>query len=122
MIATTPQADSERVAGLEALGAEVMTTAGAADGSGVDLKELLRTLGRRGIASVLVEGGAGLITSLLAARLADRLVVVVAPKLIGRGIESIGDLGTTTLDEAISFTSVETRKLGPDVVFDGRLK
>jgi riboflavin-specific deaminase-like protein len=122
LIATTLQADSKQVFELEALGAEVMTTAGAADGSGVDLKELLRTLGRRGIASVLVEGGAGLITSLLAARLADRLVVVVAPKLIGRGIESIGDLGTTTLDEAITFSSVETRKLGPDVVFDARLK
>ncbi|HEV8487993.1 MAG TPA: bifunctional diaminohydroxyphosphoribosylaminopyrimidine deaminase/5-amino-6-(5-phosphoribosylamino)uracil reductase RibD [Blastocatellia bacterium] len=122
LIATTAQADSGRIPALEGLGAEVMTAAGAADGSGVDLPELLRTLGRRGVASVLVEGGAGLITSLLAARLADRLVVVVAPKLIGRGIEAIGDLGTTNLDEAITFSSVETRKLGPDVVFDARLK
>jgi len=121
LIATTSRANSRRVSELEAAGAEVMTSAAAADGSSVDLAELLQTLGRRGIASVLVEGGAGLITSLLAARLADRLVVVVAPKLIGRGIESIGDLGIATLDEAITFSSLETRKLGPDVVFDARL-
>jgi diaminohydroxyphosphoribosylaminopyrimidine deaminase/5-amino-6-(5-phosphoribosylamino)uracil reductase len=121
LIATTAQADSGRLSELEGLGAEVMTATGAADGSGVDLPELLRTLGRRGVASVLVEGGARLITSMVAARLADRLVVVVAPKLIGRGIEAIGDLGTTNLDEAITFSSVETRKLGADVVFDARL-
>ena len=121
LIATTLKADSGRFRELEALGVELMTVPGVEAGSGIDLPELLRTLGRRGVASVLVEGGAGLITSMLAARLADRLVVVVAPKLIGRGIESIGDLGTTNVNEAITFSSVETRKLGPDVVFDARL-
>jgi len=121
LVATAFPADPGRVHELEALGAEVMTVPVGEARTGIDLQEVFRTLGRRGVASVLVEGGAGLITSLLAGRLADRLVVVVAPKLIGRGIESIGDLGTTNVDEAITFSSVETRRLGPDVVFDARL-
>ena len=70
----------------------------------------------------LVEGGKGMITSLLALRAVDRLVAVIAPKIIGKGIEAIGDLGITRLDDAITFSSVRTRKLGKDIVFDARLK
>jgi riboflavin biosynthesis pyrimidine reductase len=70
---------------------------------------------------VLVEGGAGIITSLLAARQIDRLVIAVAPKIIGRGIEAVGDLGISRLTDAITFKSMKSRKLGPDVVFDGRI-
>ncbi|HWP43884.1 MAG TPA: dihydrofolate reductase family protein, partial [Blastocatellia bacterium] len=61
------------------------------------------------------------ITSLLAASLVDRLVIAIAPKIIGRGIEAIGDLNITRLEEAITFTSFKVRRLGPDLIFDGRL-
>ena len=121
LIATTPSADRERASELEAIGAEVLTTQAGPHKSAVDLQFLLREIGRRGVASVLVEGGAGLITSLLAERLADRMVVVVAPKILGRGVEAIGDLGISRLDQAITFSSVRTFKLGPDMVFDGLL-
>jgi riboflavin biosynthesis pyrimidine reductase len=91
------------------------------DGSpGVKLSQLLTELGNRGIASALVEGGAALITSLLVARLADRLVAIVAPKLIGRGLDGIGELGISDLKDAITFASMKTRRFGADVVFDGR--
>ena len=104
------------------LGAEVLRLPSGPDHSGVNIELLLEELARRGIASVLVEGGKGMITSLLAARAVDRLVSVIAPKIIGEGTEAIGDLGITRLDDAITFSSVKTRKLGPDIVFDGRLK
>jgi len=43
-------------------------------GAGLDLDDALGRLGQLGIRSVMVEGGAGIVTSLLRARLVDRLV------------------------------------------------
>ena len=121
LIATSDRADPARVRELEDLGAEILILPEEANGAGLNLMELLAALGRRRVASALVEGGAGIITSLLAARLVDRLVVVLAPKIIGRGLEAIGDLGITNLEGAITFSSIKTRKIGEDIMFDGRL-
>jgi riboflavin biosynthesis pyrimidine reductase len=49
------------------------------------------------------------------------MVVAIAPKIVGRGTEAIGDLGINRLVEAITFSSIKTRRLGPDIIFDGRL-
>lgn len=122
LIATTTLADRERVHELERLGAQVLIMPVSAGEPRVDLVELLQALGRMRIASVLAEGGAGVITSLLAARAVDRLVVAIAPKIIGRGTEAIGDLGIAHLRDAITFESIKTRKLGQDIIFDGRLR
>ena len=42
--------------------------------------------------SVFVEGGAAVITSFLRAGLVHRMFVVIAPVIIGRGIEAVGEL------------------------------
>lgn len=57
----------------------------------VDLKDLLRQLGRRGILSVLVEGGPTVHASFLKeglpeSGLADKLVLFLAPKVMGKGV------------------------------------
>lgn len=122
LIATTTDADQQRLAEIRAEGAEVLALPATTLDGRVPLDQLLAELRRRGITSVLVEGGSGIITSLLAARLVNRLVVAIAPKLIGRGIEAVGDLGITRLGDALTFTTVETYKLGDDLIFDGRLK
>jgi diaminohydroxyphosphoribosylaminopyrimidine deaminase/5-amino-6-(5-phosphoribosylamino)uracil reductase len=124
IIATTQRADPARIRQVEQTGAEVLVLASAKRNGveGVDLDELLKELGRRQIASVLVEGGAGIITSLLRRSAIDRLVVIIAPKIIGKGIEAIEDLGITRLSEAIAFSSIKIRVLGQDVVFDGRIR
>jgi riboflavin-specific deaminase-like protein len=122
LIAATELADRERVGELEKLGAEVLLFPPCDGASGINLFEVLTALGRRRMASILVEGGSRIITSLLAASLVDRVVVAVAPKIIGRGVEAIGDLGITRLSDAITFSSLKVRRLGPDVIFDGRLK
>jgi riboflavin-specific deaminase-like protein len=121
LVVTRKDADVARLRGIMKLGAEVLQLAGAAGYSKVDLAQLLEELGRRGIASVLAEGGKRIITSLLAARSVDRLTIVIAPKLIGQGTEAIGDLGITRLNDAITFSSAHIRRLGTDIIFDGRL-
>jgi len=121
LIVTGKSADRSRAEEIKSLGAEVLRLPSSKDNSGIDIARLLKELGRRGIASVLVEGGKGIITSLLKARAVDRMVAVIAPKLVGQGIEAVGDLGIKKLDDAIVFSSVKTRRLGADMIFDGRI-
>jgi 3,4-dihydroxy 2-butanone 4-phosphate synthase/GTP cyclohydrolase II len=54
----------------------------------VNLTALLEQLGTLGIRSVMVEGGARIITSFLAERLVDHIVLTVAPRLVG-GIRAV---------------------------------
>ncbi|HKS39788.1 MAG TPA: RibD family protein [Blastocatellia bacterium] len=121
LLATTEMADRKRASELERLGAEIFFAPTAANKSQVDLRALLQEVGRRGIKSVLVEGGSGIVTSLFAARLIDRLVVIIAPKIIGKGTEAIADLSIVRLRDAITFSEFKTRRLGPDIVFDGSI-
>jgi len=121
LVIATHEADPARAAELESLGAEVLKIEAASGGMGVNVTSALVNLGRRGIESVLVEGGAATVTSLLAARLVDRLVIAIAPKIVGRGTEAIGDLKIDRLKDALMFSSFKMRRLGSDIVVDARL-
>ncbi|HEX6798040.1 MAG TPA: dihydrofolate reductase family protein [Ktedonobacterales bacterium] len=120
LLAVTAGADPMRVHAMRALGATVLCVATDGDGR-VDLPALLAALRGRGIASLLAEGGARLITGLLRAHLVDRLVVTVAPKLLGAGIEAVGELGITALSNAIRLDPVTIERYGADLVLDGRV-
>jgi diaminohydroxyphosphoribosylaminopyrimidine deaminase / 5-amino-6-(5-phosphoribosylamino)uracil reductase len=122
LIATTEAADKTRLAEISNLGAEVLLLPSENNSARLNLETLLAELYRRSIKSVLVEGGAKIITALLSARLVNRMVVAIAPKIIGQGIEAVGDLGITKLSEAITFASFKTEMLGTDIIFDGRLE
>jgi GTP cyclohydrolase II len=90
IIATTVDACAEKAARLTASGAEVWFLPKNASGR-VALPALFDRLGREGIGSVMVEGGASIITSVLCSDLADQLVVTVAPCLVG-GVRAVGAL------------------------------
>lgn len=120
VIACQEGAPAERVAALEALGAAVLALP-AGPAGGVSLGALLAALGARGARSVMVEGGARLITALLRARLADRLAVTVAPKILGAGVDAVGDLGLARLAEAYALRDVSVTPYGADLVIDGRV-
>jgi len=75
-VAAAPASPPRRAA-LVAGGAQVIEVRPAAEG--VDLGETLAALRRRGLTSVMVEGGARVLRSFLAARLADWIVVTLAP-------------------------------------------
>ena len=88
------------------------------DGVGVDLEALLARLGARGVTQVLVEGGGCVITAFLRRRLADRIIVTVAPMILGRGVDAVGDLGIERLDQALRFTPARVFSLGDDVLIE----
>ena len=118
LVVAAPNAPEDKLQALAGLGVETLLVAATAAGE-IKLPELFRKLGQRGITSVLVEGGGAIITSVLRERLADRLAVVVAPKIIGRGVDAVGELGLATMDRALQLTAVQWRRLGPDILCTG---
>jgi 5-amino-6-(5-phosphoribosylamino)uracil reductase/diaminohydroxyphosphoribosylaminopyrimidine deaminase/5-amino-6-(5-phosphoribosylamino)uracil reductase len=70
----------------------------------------------------MVEGGAALITSFLSERLVDRLAVCIAPKILGSGIEAVGDLGICELADSLTLTDTSVSSYGVDLVLDSRVE
>jgi diaminohydroxyphosphoribosylaminopyrimidine deaminase/5-amino-6-(5-phosphoribosylamino)uracil reductase len=119
VIATSSAAPAERVAALEAAGAEVLQVEQLANR--VDVRALLRALGERGVISVLAEGGAEVLGSLRDQGLIDAVVAVLAPRLIGGSAApgAIGGQGAAALAEAIPLRDVEVERLGGDLIVTG---
>jgi riboflavin biosynthesis pyrimidine reductase len=88
----------------------------------VDLAVLLQELVASGIGSVMVEGGAALITGFFRAGLVDRLAVCVAPKILGEGIEAIGDLGIRDLSRSLTLADAAVEPYGVDLILSGRIE
>ena len=121
ILATTDRAPVDRRRDFARRTVEVLVLPSTADGR-VDLGSLLDELGARGMATLLVEGGAGVITAMLRERRVSRLVVSIAPLVLGAGIEAIGDLDIMRLRDALSFRRASFSQLGPDVIFEGELE
>ncbi len=119
-IATTSKAPSRKVTVVKKLGAEVLVVKKDKNG-GVNLRDLLRELGKRGITSVMVEGGSEIVTSLLRANLVDKMIILTAPKIMGKGLEAIGDLGVCKIKDTIKFSLFRTMRKGDDLVFEGTI-
>ena len=118
LVATTERAADARAQALRERGVEVMGLRPQSDGR-VDLGELCKVLGARGIASLLVEGGAALTTALIKRRLIDKMVFFVAPKIIGGdGISVFGPCGVHTMDQALPLRDLTSRAVGSDVMLE----
>jgi riboflavin biosynthesis pyrimidine reductase len=83
---------------------------------GVDLTAALTVLRTLGVRSLLVEGGARVITSFLAEKLVDRLVVGIAPTIMGAGIDAVGDLGVARVAESVRLTNRSVHQAGGDLL------
>ncbi|HEV2474066.1 MAG TPA: bifunctional diaminohydroxyphosphoribosylaminopyrimidine deaminase/5-amino-6-(5-phosphoribosylamino)uracil reductase RibD, partial [Chthonomonadales bacterium] len=119
LIATTDSASAESALALEGAGAEILRT-GQDENGHVDLALLLRELGRRGVISVLVEGGGRLHAGLLSRGLADRALFYIAPKLIGgkSAPTALEGAGAQRLAEAVVLSNMRCRRAGPDLAIE----
>jgi 3,4-dihydroxy 2-butanone 4-phosphate synthase/GTP cyclohydrolase II len=113
-VLTTDRATDERRAALQRVGARVEVVATSADG--VDLPSALDRLRRSGVRSMLVEGGAKVLTSMLAAGVVDRIIVAVSPLIIGAGTEAVRGLGVTRVTEGIRLENRSMLAVDDDVL------
>lgn len=115
-VATTARADRGAVEAWSATGAEVVAF-DQDETEGVSLPELMAHLGKRDLQNVLVEGGATLAWSFVRERLVDRVVLYLAPKLVG-GARAPGVLmgeGFAPIGGAAALGIVSVELLGDDV-------
>lgn len=102
-----------RLAKLQAAGAEILSF--SADERGrIPLENLLQVLAGRGVHSLMVEGGAGVLTSFLQARLVDAVAVTVAPRFIG-GLPALVD------GVEVNLQAMQAEAVGEDVLLWGAL-
>jgi diaminohydroxyphosphoribosylaminopyrimidine deaminase/5-amino-6-(5-phosphoribosylamino)uracil reductase len=76
---------------------------------------LLAELFGRDVRRVLLEGGPTLTAAFLRDGLVDEAVVHLAPTFLGAGPSLVGDLGISTISDALSLSLVDVTPLGGDV-------
>ncbi len=116
------QRQQEKIRRLTELGIEVVCLPGE-DGK-VDLRQLMRYLGEKGIDSILLEGGGELNDSALRAGIVQEVRAFIAPKLFGgAGAKTpVGGIGVELPDQAVKLTLDEIRKVGEDLMLIYRVK
>jgi 3,4-dihydroxy 2-butanone 4-phosphate synthase/GTP cyclohydrolase II len=117
LVITTERSDRDKRDLVESRGAGVRVARRC--GEGVEIKSALKILSDMGVRSVLVEGGAKVITSFLKQGLVDRVIVSIAPKLIGTGTEGVGDLGTRSVTEGVTLANRSVHVVGQDILVAG---
>ncbi len=115
-IATTEAAPQDRRNALLARGVRLLELPVCSDG-GISLPALLAQLAKRGINSLMVEGGARVIASFLHQRLANQVLLTIAPCFVG---------GLAALESPISgefprLLGMQAQKLGEDLIVWGTL-
>jgi GTP cyclohydrolase II len=116
-IMTTDSSPRERRDELRDRGVSVLVVRATPDG--VDPIAAIEALRQAGIQSLLVEGGARVITSFLSLGLADRLIVAIAPRVLGSGTEAVLDLGVTEVSESLRIERRTVHLAGDDVLIAG---
>ena len=121
LIAVTENAPSEKIEALKSAGADVLIIE-EKEGQ-VCFRRLMQVLGRKGITSVLIEGGGEVNAAALQASIVDKLMFFIAPRLIG-GKDApgpIGGAGIVRLTEAFELREVKATQIDTDFLIEGYL-
>jgi diaminohydroxyphosphoribosylaminopyrimidine deaminase / 5-amino-6-(5-phosphoribosylamino)uracil reductase len=81
----------------------------------------LAALAEDEVQNVLLEGGPTLAAAFLRAGLVDRVIWYLAPKILGSGVQAVGDLGIAGIDSAMRLEVSGITRVGQDVRVDGRM-
>jgi diaminohydroxyphosphoribosylaminopyrimidine deaminase/5-amino-6-(5-phosphoribosylamino)uracil reductase len=118
-LVATSRADAVSRRRISQAGADVESIP-AGDGA-VDLAALLRTLARRDVTSVLVEGGGALLGSLFDLGLVDKVVAFIAPVIVGGAAapSPVAGRGVKRIADAMVLHRVRMERFGRDMALIG---
>lgn len=122
ILAVTERASDARLKELEKKGAKIIMTPMV--NNRVDLKYLMKALGKMEIDSVFLEGGSELNYSALEADIVDKVNIFIAPKLIG-GKDAktpVGGSGRQLMQEAVTLKEIKTYAFGEDTMIEGYIR
>ncbi len=90
--------------------------------AGLSWTAVLSDLGRRGVSSLIVEGGGRVAASALAAGVVRKICFFYGPRIVGgSGLPGVADLGVSRLDQALRLRDLRVRRLGDDLMLEGYL-
>jgi diaminohydroxyphosphoribosylaminopyrimidine deaminase/5-amino-6-(5-phosphoribosylamino)uracil reductase len=116
LLIVTCNEDETRRQALTACGARVLTIGAQADG-GISLRPLLKHFGEQNITSLLIEAGARLNRSALAADVVDKLYLFQAPRFLGPGsVPMLAGAESTSLPRLVRY---RTERIADDTLIAG---
>jgi diaminohydroxyphosphoribosylaminopyrimidine deaminase/5-amino-6-(5-phosphoribosylamino)uracil reductase len=115
IIATTSLSEVKKIKDYQSKGAKVWVLKKDIANQ-VDLQNLLQELGKRDIRSILVEGGSKVIHSFMEKRLVDWLFIILAPKIIGKGLTGLDIPVSQKFEYSSSFSSPRFLQSGNDII------
>jgi diaminohydroxyphosphoribosylaminopyrimidine deaminase/5-amino-6-(5-phosphoribosylamino)uracil reductase len=119
LVVTTAGAPHDRLAALRGAGAEVLVQ--DQEQGRVRLRPLLQELAQRGVLSVLIEGGGTVNASALAEGVIDKVIALIAPRLIGgeHAPTPVGGAALWERDGAVRLHKTRILTLGEDLAVEG---
>ena len=123
IVATTARASKKKMQQMIKRGIQVWAAPAKGQHGHVDLRWVMRKLGKQRIAHVLIEGGGRLIGRALKDGLVDRMMVYIAPKIIGdqNAASAIAGLNVRNLQKALVLKDMTVQKIGEDFLIEGRI-
>ncbi|KRF44148.1 bifunctional diaminohydroxyphosphoribosylaminopyrimidine deaminase/5-amino-6-(5-phosphoribosylamino)uracil reductase RibD [Paenibacillus sp. Soil787] len=115
---TTKSHEPEKRKTLESAGVHIFVT----EQSGrVNPSEVLQVLGKQLISSLLIEGGSEINASFFENKLVDKMIIYMAPKLIGgrNAPTFLEGTGIEKMSDAVELSDVSVQSLGKDFKFTG---
>lgn len=115
IIVSSKDADAKKVKQLTGKGVQILTVSKAE--KGLNLDEMLAELYKLGITDVLVEGGAEINASFLRAGLINKVLLFMAPKILGGSHSKtpFGGVDIDHIDEALQLEFDSVEQIGPDL-------
>lgn len=115
-IYTTERAPADKRAALEARGVQIIVPEPGEERMEthpMEISDVLRSLGQRGVTSLLVEGGAEINGAFLQAKAVQKIISYISFKLVGGSAAPtpFGGIGIPAMDAAVRLANVEVQQV-----------
>lgn len=119
LMAVSQSVDQKKVDAYKKAGAEVIIFQSKDDV--IALNELMEVLGKKQITSIMVEGGSILFGSLFDSCLIDKVLVCIAPLIIGgeEAKSAVAGCGVETISGALKLHNITINSVGADILLSG---
>jgi len=121
LLITSSSSPQEKREDLQKRGVEVWCMELEERSGKIPLRPLLKRLAEWNVMSLMIEGGSELNASALQEGIVDKVVLFLAPRLIGgaTALSWIGGAGVRELRESYSLKKVSLERMGDDIMFSG---
>ncbi len=119
IVATSEYVDADRVRGLECLGTKVLKV--PENNDVLSLSCLMDKLCELEIDSILLEGGGEIGFSALKEGIVDKVMIFIAPLIIGgrEALTPIEGEGFSSIEQSVKLKNISTRTIGNDILVEG---